>query len=276
MPRSVPNSLVTIVVCFFAILATAQSQENAAKIKHYGYSSKDRLLECIQQVYSKHAIRMGGVWAAAEISCPRNKEALLKILEGSGVRLFEDVEWVYIVPSFYFTNNPADGSYRTRMTWRHIRIVAKAGPGPWEHHVSPDEVKTVEREVLRSARMIPLNAPLWYETKKSDEAVLNLNLKIYKTKLVPDGPDAFVTVIDQMPLYSDSGRLVFGELQEGQYQVKWDSPLLNANGIVQFKDVNGDGNNEIVFMSQTCGNACYPPRWSPQNRPCVVTSKPAM
>jgi hypothetical protein len=67
-----------------------------------------------------------------------------------------------------------------------------------------------------------------------------------------------ITIIDQ-PSLLVAGRLVYGEMRNGNYQVLWDSPLLNSRGRLNFLDVNGDGANEIVWRSALCGaQNCMP------------------
>jgi len=50
-----------------------------------------------------------------------------------------------------------------------------------------------------------------------------------------------------------AGRIVYGEMRDGKYQVLWDSPLLNAHGQLGLADVNGDGWDELLWQSETCG-----------------------
>jgi hypothetical protein len=46
--------------------------------------------------------------------------------------------------------------------------------------------------------------------------------------------------------------LVYGELQGGKYKALWDSPWFKS-GAIEFVDVNGDGEKEILIKSETAG-----------------------
>jgi hypothetical protein len=52
-----------------------------------------------------------------------------------------------------------------------------------------------------------------------------------------------------------SGRVIFGTLDGGHVALQWQSPVVETNGIVQFKDVNADGFPEILVWSRWIENA---------------------
>jgi hypothetical protein len=123
--------------------------------------------------------------------------------------------------------------------------------------ISEKEAESLAPIVLRFSRAIPLRPPPG-QSSKDDEADLDLRLQFFKTRLGLDAVDSVITIIDQ-PSLLVAGRLVYGEMRNGNYQVLWDSPLLNSRGRLNFLDVNGDGANEIVWRSALCGaQNCMP------------------
>jgi len=100
--------------------------------------------------------------------------------------------------------------------------------------------------------MVPLTPPtsiIGGEPK--DEVRVSLHLGFYKVKLTPELPDSLIVLI--FGDYGGAGRLVYGETQGAQYRILWDSPLLNSTGRLDFEDVIGNGQKQIVWRSATCG-----------------------
>jgi hypothetical protein len=63
----------------------------------------------------------------------------------------------------------------------------------------------------------------------------------------------------QGAIATDRGRLVYGEIQGGQYRILWDSPFIKTSGHLEFEDVNGDGLPEILVWAERRGaNQAYP------------------
>jgi len=67
-----------------------------------------------------------------------------------------------------------------------------------------------------------------------------------------------IALINQLPVDGERGRFVYGEIRDGRYVMLWDSPLFCARGNPDFEDVNGDGQDEILFWAHTSGNMAYP------------------
>ena len=251
----------------------AQSASNSADIKHYGYSSTDKLLECIQRVYGKPVARFPYIRRLPDLPCPATREGIDHLLRDktlpillnapkgapSGIRLFETADWIYLIPSLFMDTKAGEPYYGFRQDWKSISVKTKVEIG---EDVSEAEgkilrdMKSRAPDILRLARIIPLD-PM--AEPGTDHAVeVDVRLRFYTAKLSPKAPDSVITLIDQWP-YVSVGRLAYGEIRDGRYQMLWDSPLLNGKGELYFEDVNGDGWKEIVWRSATCGaQNCIP------------------
>lgn len=277
--------------------AAGQSASDRPELKHYGYSGQDKLLDCMQKVFGKYAASfpdtvlygypstvrdrppqvVDGHWEpatehityppVAELACPNTREKIVNLLQNEvskllfvpqgeleGIRLFETPQWVYIIPASLFSDNE-----QGRQKWTRVKIEPKIEA---REGISIEEARSLVPEILRYARIIPLSPPV-QEPNAEGEIEIDFRLVFYKRKLAPNAPDSIITVIDQLPWaplpwLPILGRLTYGEIHDGRYQFLWDSPLYNGNGLVGFKDVNGDGREEIFFRSLTCGRWCFP------------------
>ena len=85
-----------------------------------------------------------------------------------------------------------------------------------------------------------------------DEVEVGPYFRFYRVKLQPNTPDSVITLMEYWPSGS-AGRMIYGEMRDGKYQMLGDSPLLNGHGQLDLADVNGDGWDELVWRSDTCG-----------------------
>jgi hypothetical protein len=86
---------------------------------------------------------------------------------------------------------------------------------------------------------------------------IRVELEVEVRSLGKDGPEAVIAALRTSPCeneselngmyFSDVTRLIYGEINNGNYEMKWDSPLLFApDDWITFRDLNGDGIDEIV------------------------------
>ncbi len=239
----------------FSLSLWAQSVGAKDEVKHYGYSGADKVLDCLRQVYGKPAAGFPGIKfpRAADFHCPNTKDGISQWLQNdasstpAGIHLFETSEWVYIIPQIYVAKVYPATARPAAEQWKNIAIKQKieASSG-----ISEKEAESIVPAILRLGRVIPLRPPPG-QASKDGEADLGLRLQFSKTRLGPDAVDSVITIIDQ-PSLLVAGRLVYGEVRNGNYQMLWDSPLLNSRGHLHFMDVNADGVNEIVWRSALC------------------------
>jgi TolA-binding protein len=253
----------------------AQSSSNNSDITHYGYSPAEKLVRCIQKVYGKPAAGSPEIRTQVnhEYPCPATRQTIDDLLqidvakslivpkgEPYGIRLFETPDWVYITSARWFTDVPGTPDYPARQRWKSIKIKTYVEQEEGSN-ISKAEADSLVPEILSSARMIFLQPPsslLPYDPAKDDAMEVGVRFRFYKSALGSGAPESVITVIDQWP-YQSVGRLVYGEMRKGAYEMLWDSALLNSRGSVGFQDVNGDGWNEIVWRSATCGaQNCIP------------------
>jgi hypothetical protein len=116
--------------------------------------------------------------------------------------------------------------------------------------LSETEARALLPDVLQSARTVPLeptqalspaeltaNGMPLRSPAEDEEVEADLNLHFYKAKLKSNAADSVITVMTGWSSFL-VGRLIYGEIRNGRYQMLWDSPLVNGHGRLDFADVN--------------------------------------
>jgi hypothetical protein len=232
------------------------------EIVHHGYSDVDRFLECVGSIYGKKAIRYPSIPELRSIkelrdeSCPQTREKLLELLNQKQLRIYDAGDWVYLIESRYFEPmlpNPKGPQ------WTRVKIVPLIKFNAKDNFTEKEQ-KEITDEVFNHARMIPLWA---LDDEINDETVLKYHMRVCKTKLNPKDSESILImleqVIEQVPGRGAAlGRLIYGKISDGKFNILWDSKLFVGLAHVYFDDVNGDGWQEIIAESATGGMYPYP------------------
>jgi hypothetical protein len=206
----------------------------------------------------------------SDLTCPSTRDGIARLLDSDaakllllvnpeqpqGIRIFETAQWVYIIPAVEFIASP------NQQRWKRIAFEPKVES---LDNISEAEARALLPEILKSARTVPLapsqalspaeltanNMPQ-RAPGADDEVEVGPYFRFYKAKLQPNAPDSVITLMEDWPSGS-AGRIIYGEIRDWKYQVLWDSPLLNGHGQLNLADVNGDGWDELLWRSDTCG-----------------------
>jgi len=212
----------------------------------------------------------------ADLQCPSTRDGIARLLNSDAakllllvnpeqpqdIRIFETAQWVYIIPAVEFIPSPF------QQRWKRIKIEPKIAS---VDNISQAEAQGLLPEILKFARTVPLapsqalspadlaaNGMPQRTPGADDEVEVGPYFRFYKAKLQPNAPDSVVALMEDWPS-GTAGRIIYGEMRDGKYQVLWDSPLLNGHGDLNLADVNGDGRDELLWSSETCGvRNCFP------------------
>ena len=214
----------------------------------------------------------------ADLPCPSTRDGIAKLLDTDvaklllapdgqqpeGIRIFETAQWVYIIPAMNFDAAP----YREQQRWKRIKFNPQVES---VENISEEEARALFPQILKSARTVPLapsQALSPAELKANnrpqrppgadDEVEVGPYFRFYKAKLEPNAPDSVIVLMEDWPA-GVVARIIYGEIRDGKYQALWDSPLVNGHGQLELADVNGDGWDEVLWRSETCGvKNCFP------------------
>src|SRR5205807_10254805 len=106
-----------------------------------------------------------------------------------GLRFFDAVEFVYVIPSKFFPPFPPDASPVTPAKWSQIKIAARVRPA---EGMDQKEADDIGREVLERARLIPLDPSYTAEGIAS----LQLNIYLYQVHLSSGLPVSIIAWVN--------------------------------------------------------------------------------
>jgi hypothetical protein len=238
-----------LVLLLSAILVAGREAQGASeKVEHFGATSVDELLGCIHRVYGKPVIRDLMVRDVLVTPCPSSKELVAEAAKAKGLLFLEDEEWIFLAPANYFAPRPPYSQEdAARAPKQHsIKVETRLDPAK---EMSEEQAKDILNVIKREARMPPIFGS--QDPWKMERLVITLNVRFLLIRLGEGLPESVVTIISE-PSDIRPARLIYGELQSGKYKALWDSPWFES-GSIDFVDVNGDGEKEILIKSETAG-----------------------
>jgi len=203
----------------------------------------DVLLLCAQQVFGTPVYRNGEPpWPSEQITCPAPHDELIRAFQKAGFRVFETPAAVHVAPDWIFLRQPND----LYAHWDAISLTLKVlnwSGVPGSRTLSDAELSTIARTIERQARTPPVATP--YRVGPDGKSVSEEVLLLVDAHPLADRRESVVALWGQN--FGDR-RLVYGELEEGEYRPLWDSPLFKSLGLrLGYDDVDGDGTTEIVL-----------------------------
>jgi hypothetical protein len=230
--------------------------QNAPAVERIGLLSRnDHLRFCIQQVLGRPLLKeVGKLDSSAK--CPAPRAAVIDNLQKAGWTIFETDEWVYLMPTaiLHPTTQRSDSE---RVQWRQLRIVPrlKNWDGiPGSRALTDVEQRQISREIYWNARLPDLSAPRQLSSpwgdRSPDEKTLLLPFDVMFDvhRLRPTNVESVVTILSGGG--PGGSRLVYGEISDRRYEVKWDSRMFYQRRMqMGYRDVTGDGVKEILLQS---------------------------
>jgi hypothetical protein len=198
----------------------------------------DALTLCAAHLFGRPAFVDTSVGPLPDLSvCPSTREGLVDALKESGNRLVESDESVFVTAEQWF-NEPVP---HLRYKWRQAVMRTKVGDLEPSEGMEPAEREEIVKAILRDTRTPPAGVRI-----DPDDAggttVTSIPLLLGAKTLRP-GVKSILALWDNV-------RLAYGEIVDGRYQLKWDSPLLSGrNPGLAFPDIDGDGTPEIAVGS---------------------------
>jgi len=256
MCRKDPSESLLLILGLIAIMSSAVLAQNGDQheFRHIRLSNADRSASCMNSVLGKPTVAdVDEHWLLDP--CPRSRTELVEALNHDGLRLFDAGDFAFVISSRFFPPlPPGSDAHWPQLKWNQIRTTAQIKPA---QGMAQAEADHIGRQILQRARLIPLNV----SEAPDKDGTLNVQLNINLYQDVSFDAATFTSVIaliNQLPVDGERGRFVYGEIRNGRYVMLWDSPLFCARGNPDFADVNGDGQDEILFWAHTSGNMAYP------------------
>lgn len=214
--------------------------------------SHDHVQTCLGAVWGKPVFWDRSAVAPIDSSvCTAKPDDLERVLKQQHILVFRLPNAVLLTSDARFDSSNTPFNYLWKTPAISIRVIPRVTSG--SRPPTDAELKDFSEVLLKRAHMPPLTCP--FKPSDGEIARLAVNVFIEIHKMHPGSDQESVVA-----LLSDSdadhetvlgaGRLVYGELEGGRLQVRWESPLLEAAmAQLGFVDLLGAGNLQIMLTS---------------------------
>jgi hypothetical protein len=230
---------------FFVLALCCSSYAAAAELRRDSSSRIDHFLDCATRILGRpvlvHALPGPGL---AAINCQNvDIESFTARLQEGGYTLLLTPDWALVV----------DFATQSREHWKDLKVDVqlneKKSDSPPLSSATLDRLK---HALLTQMRFFPAEA--LQSSYGSSTAHYLLLFDVYRRRI--DGKDAAIVLVHLGENVPDldpedpSGRVIYGELSGDVAELRWQSPIVQTNGELQFDDIDGDGVPEIVLWSR--------------------------
>ncbi|HMD08126.1 MAG TPA: hypothetical protein VKH63_11360 [Candidatus Acidoferrum sp.] len=247
------------------LLVTACS--SFGQVQHRGMSARQEFLLCAQKVLGKTVLwqeiftgRLDTI-TVPKVACPMRRDEFIAALQkNEAISVFEDGRFAFLVqtgespqrqPNFLY-------DYKFKKLPIHFQVSQRQSEG--SRQLTKLELQGIADAILRDTRGVEV---LWTigNSPEADcmttEEEIQMQLEVEARRLSKTGPESVIAALRASPCedpanapqmyFTNVARLIYGEIKDGIYEMKWDSPLLYApSDWISYKDLNGDGFNEIA------------------------------
>jgi hypothetical protein len=179
------------------------------------------------------------------VPCPVSRQSLVDRLKAEGVLAFDADGWVHLASEKWF--KPTTGAYAQ---WKELHVtqtIKEWGKGG-SRGLASAEQQQVANAILAHARPPVVDTPL------GTRATINLVLYLDAHTFGPPSAKQKEAVVAVWGEEQGARRLIYGEVEGGVYRPLWDSPHVPGEWLMMgYRDVNGDGTEEIVLQSRIGG-----------------------
>jgi hypothetical protein len=253
-----------LAVLAFSLAAACSS---FGQVQHRGMSPRQEFLLCAQKVLGKTVLwqdiftgRLDTI-NVPKVACPMRRDEFIAALQkNEAISVFEDERFAFLVqtgesprrqPNFLY-------DYKFKKLPIHLQVSQRRSAG--SRQLTELELQGIADAILRDTRGVEV---LWTigNSPEADcmptEEEIQMQLEVEARHLSKTGPESVIAALRASPCddpanappmyFTNVARLIYGEIKNGSYEMKWDSPLLYApSDWISYKDLNGDGFNEIV------------------------------
>lgn len=248
-------------------LSLAFSCPTFGEVRHLGMSPEEKFLLCAQEVLGKVVLWQDIFYGAREadntpkVPCPMGRDAFIAALQKEeAISVFEDGPFALLVTTGYSPQRKPNTFFGYKFKRLPILFKVRQKQRDGSRKIPEDELQKIASTILRETRGVEVLESIGNAPGSGCPAIqdqIRVELEVEARTLGKNGPEAVIVALRTSPcddeselkpaFYSDLTRLIYGEMKNGSYEMKWDSPLLSApSDWITFRDLNGDGIDEIV------------------------------
>ena len=190
----------------------------------------------------------------------RRDEFIAALQKNEAISVFEDERFAFLVQTGESPQRQPNllYDYKFKNLPIHFQVSQRQSAG--SRQLKKPELQGIADAILRDTRGVEV---LWTIGNSpeadcmSTEEEIQMQLEVEARHLSKTGPESVIAALRASPCddpanappmyFTNVARLIYGEIKNGSYEMKWDSPLLYApSDWISYKDLNGDGFKEIV------------------------------
>src|SRR5271166_1376675 len=253
-----------LAVLAFSLAAACSS---FGQVQHRGMSPRQEFLLCAQKVLGKTVLWQEIFDARLDASnvpkvdCPMERGDFIAALQkNEAISVFEDGRFAFLVQTGESPQRQPNllYDYEFKKLPIHFQVSQRQSAG--SRQLTKPELQGIADAILRDTRGVEV---LWTIGNSPDadcmptEEEIQMQLEVEARHLSKTGPESVIAALRASPCddpanappmyFTNVARLIYGEIKNGIFEMKWDSPLLYApSDWISYKDLNGDGADEIV------------------------------
>jgi hypothetical protein len=214
--------------------------------------SHEQVQDCLREIWGKPVFWDQAVVARVDASvCKAKPEDVEAELKAQHLVAFRLSNGVLLTTEFGFRQQGHFPYYHWKLPNINIRVLPRVTPG--SRPPTEAELHDFADTILKRSHLAPVTYP--FEASEGQIGRLAFNIFIEIHKMHPGSQQESVVA-----LLTDSdadhetvlgaGRFVYGELQDGHLQFRWESPLLETSMFQDgFVDLLGNGRLQIILTS---------------------------
>jgi len=220
----------------------------------------DQVQDCLRRVWGKPVFWDSRVAELSDSSiCGTPADKLDQALKGQHLKAFHLTNAVLLTADDAFTSNRMNLYYRWKTPSLGIRVQPLTQP---DSRQSTDaEMQQIADGTLQHSHLVPLASPFDGNAEGIGELAVTIDIDIHKMHSGSDRESAIALVVDTDPEHDyifGAGRIVYGELKNGEFTYLWETPLLAYwRARLGYVDLLRNGNLQIDVTSAWGSNMQY-------------------
>ncbi len=218
--------------------------------------SHEEVQDCFREMWGKPIFWDEGVTAPVDPSvCKAPPDKVDEALKHQHLIAFRMPNGVLLTYEGNFDKNYTSFVYKWKTPEINIRLLDRLIPGG--RQPTGAELHEVADVVLKRAHLVPVGCP--FEASEGQIGRLALNVYVWIHKMHPGSEQESVIVLladsdADHEMVVGTGRVVYGELQDGHFQYRWESPLVYTSMFEWgFVDLLRNGSLQIILTSPNFG-----------------------